>query len=240
MSDDIQRLIRLQELTFQIREVEDQQRTLPERKAAIEKAFEQQIEEIGAARLRHEDLVQQHKKTNQSREEIQGRLQQAQQKLMHVNTTREYSAVLNEIDGFKSNLTALEDQTLDLEEKIEALAGPAAEADARIAAEREKIEDALRELEKVGQESQGQLTALSEQREELVAGLEPEIRSAFERIAKARNGVVLAKVEKESCGACHVRLRPQVIALVRRGDQLVFCDTCRRILFFEESPASDT
>ena len=31
-----------------------------------------------------------------------------------------------------------------------------------------------------------------------------------------------------SCGACHVRLRPQVVNLARRGDDLVTCDGCHR------------
>ena len=32
-------------------------------------------------------------------------------------------------------------------------------------------------------------------------------------------------------------VRPQVVVEIRNGDTLVQCDSCKRILFFEEEPA---
>ena len=44
----------------------------------------------------------------------------------------------------------------------------------------------------------------------------------------------MTPIDKGACGACHVQLRPQVINLCRRGEDLIACDSCRRILFIPE------
>jgi predicted nucleic acid-binding Zn-ribbon protein len=44
---------------------------------------------------------------------------------------------------------------------------------------------------------------------------------------------------KGRCTACNMALRPQVFSDIRRGDDLIVCDNCNRILFYrpeEEAP----
>jgi uncharacterized protein len=244
LNDDMRRLVRLQDIAFQIRDLEQTEATLPDRMATLERAFQERIEEIGSARLRHEDLVQQQRRLNTEREDIQERLRLAQQKLMHVNNQREYSAVLNEIDSYKSGLTGTEDRILDCESQIESLAGAAAEADERIAEERRKLEESKSVLNGERDTCSERLLSLNSQRDELGSHLPVDVLRRFDSIFRARGGIAMARVEKESCGACHVRLRPQIINLARRGDQMVTCDSCRRILYIDDTdqdpmPAGD-
>jgi predicted nucleic acid-binding Zn-ribbon protein len=61
------------------------------------------------------------------------------------------------------------------------------------------------------------------------------------RIAKTRGGVAMAEAIDERCQVCMVRLRPQVYQELRMGDKLFHCESCRRILYFqqkEEAPAT--
>lgn len=234
MNDDIRRLARLQEIAFQIKELEQAASTLPKRIAELDQTFQQRTEEIGAARLKHESLVQSRTRLSQEREDQQARLKQAQQKLMQVNNQREYSAALNEIDVLKSAVSGLEDRILEAETQIEALAGPAAEADQRIGEERARVDGAKGELERETRDSAARIAELLRQREEIAAHLRPDLLRRFDSIFRARGGQAMARVEKESCGACHVRLRPQVINNARRGTELVTCESCRRILYVDD------
>jgi len=59
--------------------------------------------------------------------------------------------------------------------------------------------------------------------------------SRFDTIFNARGGVAVARIIANACGACHVRLRPQIINLVKRGEDLSYCESCRRILYFAET-----
>ena len=41
------------------------------------------------------------------------------------------------------------------------------------------------------------------------------------------------RAERESCSACHVRLRPQVYQEIRQAAKIHMCGSCRRYLFHE-------
>lgn len=231
MKDQIRRLVRLQEILFEIRSLEDQQSASPTRLQQLEDTFQQSVNEIGAARLRHEELLKERDRLRHERDELTSRLQQLQQKLMQVSNQREYSAALNEIDFNKQAHAGLIDRIGILDTEIEALAGPATEADARIAEERGRIDtdrDALRQESVRVDHRLADLVALRGLiQKELPSGF----FTRFEAICRARGGVAMAKVENNACSACRIRLRPHLINLVRRGQELVTCDSCRRILY---------
>ena len=48
-------------------------------------------------------------------------------------------------------------------------------------------------------------------------------------VAEARNG---------ACTACFMALRPQIMADVRRGNEVITCDNCNRILYYEPNNAA--
>jgi hypothetical protein len=41
----------------------------------------------------------------------------------------------------------------------------------------------------------------------------------------------VAEVRDGACGGCQLQLPPQLVAEVRRGDELMDCSYCHRILF---------
>lgn len=67
----------------------------------------------------------------------------------------------------------------------------------------------------------------------------------FDRLLERHNGVALASIremEQRSkgprmwhCGACNYRIRPQVVVEIRGEDALIECDSCKRILYFDEA-----
>jgi predicted nucleic acid-binding Zn-ribbon protein len=42
----------------------------------------------------------------------------------------------------------------------------------------------------------------------------------------------------ETCEACYVRLRPAIAQQIRRNADIVQCDNCQRILYYQ-APATD-
>ncbi|GEM_PF-134886 len=244
MNENLARLVRLQEVEFEIQALERKRDDeLPTRSAEIEASFEQTIAEIGADRLRHEELVGLRKELLERKGELEDRLRRSNERLAHVTNQREYSAVLNEIDHTRTELQGVETQLAEYEEEIEQLAGPAAEADERIAAERQKMDAALAEVARERDEVLARLAELGKVRDEIVRELPPAWFRRFERIKEARGGVAIARIVPggggQACGECHVRLRPQLVALARRGQDLVFCESCKRILYWmPEEPAA--
>jgi hypothetical protein len=238
LRDQIRRLVRLQAIGFEIRDAEAAHAAGPVRIAALEEEFRRNMEEIGAARLRHEDLVLERQRLHEERESLQKKLEAGHQKLMQVSNQREYSAVLNEIDANRSSLATTEEGISRCDEEIEQLSAPAAEADERIEAARGEVERLIDEVRREQETLAERIAALHRQRDEIVAELPPALARRFEQISRARDGIALAAIDAGACGACHVRLRPQVISLARRSADIVLCDSCRRILYVPpEEPA---
>ena len=50
-------------------------------------------------------------------------------------------------------------------------------------------------------------------------------------------GIAVAEARNGSCTACFMSLRPQVMAEIRRGDDVIICDNCNRILYYVPSEA---
>lgn len=239
MKEIIGHLVRLQSIGFEIKEAEALREEGPAKISRIEAEFQKRIEEIGSARLRHEALVKERQRLRDERATITKRLEQSQQKLMLVTNQREYSAVLNEIDASKASLSTIEEGIARCDGEIEQLSGPAAEADLRIEEERRAVDAARRDVDEALVGIDANLASLASTRKEIVAALPPALVQRFVTIAEGRGGVALAPISNGACGACRMRIRPQVVNLVRRGDDVHYCESCRRILYVEpESQAA--
>jgi predicted nucleic acid-binding Zn-ribbon protein len=70
-------------------------------------------------------------------------------------------------------------------------------------------------------------------RDQLFVSLPKTVSGLYNRIsARIRDGVAMAEARNGACAACFMALRPQILAQVRRGDEVVTCDNCNRILFY--------
>ncbi len=137
-----------------------------------------------------------------------------------------------EIEYAQTEVKKLEDQVLERMVEGDDLAAAAKRAEAALAAEQKSV-DADRKA--LGAEVAEQKASL-EQAESpsalaVVSSLNPQVLSLFEQVSRRRNGVAVAEARDGICTICHVRLRPQVFNTVLRGDEILQCDHCNRILF---------
>ena len=94
--------------------------------------------------------------------------------------------------------------------------------------ERQRIEG---ELVEIGE----QLAKLERQRQAVTPEVPAPALAAYERVLENRAGLALVPVVRESCGGCNRRLPPQVINEVYLKARLVMCESCNRILYYDES-----
>ena len=50
------------------------------------------------------------------------------------------------------------------------------------------------------------------------------------------DGRVVATVSDDTCGACHITIRPQYMADLRLNPEVLACENCRRLLYVEPQP----
>jgi predicted nucleic acid-binding Zn-ribbon protein len=73
------------------------------------------------------------------------------------------------------------------------------------------------------------------EREAAAASIPEEALALYGRVAKLR-GTAVAEARDGVCEACHVKLRVQVWVEIRKNEQLLQCESCSRVLYYEPPP----
>ncbi len=150
-----------------------------------------------------------------------------------VKTNAEYTALLSEVDGMTARISQLEEEILLSMETADQVSARLK----TVESEQTKIEQdllgqaqALRERMEVVK--QGIATKDTERVEQL-AHLSPNIVASYQRLRGAR-GQAMARIEAQSCAACHRQVPPETINRVLAGE-LHTCHSCLRILLVDDS-----
>ncbi len=161
----------------------------------------------------------------------QQRLTKFRQQLMAVTNNREYEAVQHEIATVEGELKGREDQTIALLFELDELA-PQAEAAGQLVAERQDAAGiALAGLADETQRHRLDLAAVEGSIAALRPTVEPSALAMYDKAAKRYPRHAIADLKGELCIGCNVKNRPMVASDVRRGEKLVLCENCTRILY---------
>ena len=153
--------------------------------------------------------------------------------LSQVKTNKEYAALQQEISSLKADNSVLEEGIIHILDEVDAAKDEVRKEKEKFAAATKSFQDKDAELANQEKTLQGRLADLEKQREVSVAQLPPDIGELYNRIAVKKQGLALAVVNGEVCAACQMKLRPQLINEIRLGEQIVVCENCSRILYFE-------
>jgi predicted nucleic acid-binding Zn-ribbon protein len=153
-----------------------------------------------------------------------------------VTNEREFTAVINEIDFATKELEQARSRKQEI---LEEIGGLREEIDARRKARPEE-EAAHREVTESWERTRTELTdeihALMEQAKALEEQLSPPNRSRFRQLLERKHGTPVVAVIEGSCSFCHFTLRPHLQQRVRRAQEIIQCEHCRRILYLPELP----
>ncbi|HKO97997.1 MAG TPA: C4-type zinc ribbon domain-containing protein [Pyrinomonadaceae bacterium] len=233
MKAEIQQLVALQNLDTSIRKLQEELEAIPERRAEIEKEFDQRAFEIRALENSRDEA--RHTRTRLETEvgEQRTRVERAERNLMSSKKPDEYTAAIREADAARKQISALETQIL---EQMEAFEKAQASLDERADEIASLNSDREARLQLFDGETRLQAEKLADdrkERERLLGILPKPMGALYNRIsARIRDGVAVAEARNGACMACFMSLRPQAMAQVRRGDEVMTCDNCNRILYY--------
>ena len=232
MKAELQKLIALQNLDTTIRKLEKDQKATPERRAEIEREFDQRAFEIRALENRREEAKHTRARLENEVVEQKGRAERAERNLMSSKKTDEYTAAIREADAARKQISALETQILEQMEQLEQAEASLNERAGEIAGLNSDREAKLKAFDDEAGSIGDRLAAARREREEVFASLPKPMSALYSRIgARIRDGIAVAEARNRSCSACFMSLRPQVMAEVRRGEDVITCDNCGRILY---------
>jgi predicted nucleic acid-binding Zn-ribbon protein len=76
---------------------------------------------------------------------------------------------------------------------------------------------------------------LQNQRGGLVALLRKPLLGAYHRILNGKDGLAVVYITRSSCGGCSTRIPPQRVMEIREMNQIRYCESCGRILVWDNA-----
>jgi len=232
VEDQINTLVRLQELELAIQRFEEAIAAKPHELDQLKQALEDARASASHHRKDLEALDKQRRQIESAVTEEQSTLQKAQRKLLDVKTNKEYAAMLAEIESFKQKISAHEDTVLQLMEltelrkqELQGFEQQILDAEQRLADGQRRNEAELGVLQQTLSERQRARTQAMQQLDRPVTGL-------YQRLLSSRKGLAVVGIKGGTCQGCFLTLPPQLIQEVRRKDRILTCSHCQRILYW--------
>ncbi len=230
MQKDIELLLKMQEIDYFIGELERSKDYIPDMIENLKKEIDECFE---SSQNYGERLTEARKEMKNIELEVQSNkdaLDKYQQQMLTIKTNKEYDALVKEIDECKETISSGEDKILMLMGEIEELEN--------------KVQEFEGKCDDVKKENNAQLETLQEQidsveekrqikedeRKNLQVRIPRNVMNVYERIRKGRGGMAVVSVKKRACGACFKQLEPKLIQEIKKGERLITCDSCGRIL----------
>jgi predicted nucleic acid-binding Zn-ribbon protein len=155
---------------------------------------------------------------------------------LQVKNNEQYKAFQHEIEFCEGEIRRGEDRILDLMAESEVLDKNVKAAEAALKTEKAQVEAEKQEARARTEADQTALEELETTRKAVVATMTPGVYKNYERIrSRRRTGV--AEVVDGRCSVCQIKVRPQYLQDLKHGDQVLFCESCQRILYYNP-PAS--
>ena len=241
MKAELEQLIALQNADMGIRRLQAEVELTPRRRAEIENEFDQRAFEFKALEQARDAARAARVQLERELAEQRARAEKAERDLMSSKNSKSYEAAIREADAAKKQISDLETKVLEQMEAAESAEKTLSERAPEFSSLLAEREGRLRAFDEQAEKRAEEVAARRRERERLFASLPTGVKGTYQRIAaRIRDGVALAEARNGSCSACFIALRPQVMAVVRRGEEIVTCDNCNRILYYQPAAHGTT
>ncbi len=232
MLAELRQLIDVQELDREIRELNQALEKFPEELAAQTAQLEQLEAEQAALREELENLQKQHRETEAEVADMESGIKKSRQRLMEIKSNIEYKAMLKEIAFKEDQRDQKETRILEFLERVGAMKQALEEGGRTMAEQRQALARRQAEIEAESAVLNRQLADLQAKRNQVRHGLPGSLLKRYEFIRERRNGTAIAEVKEGVCGGCHMNILPQQFIDLQKGEEILQCPHCQRILYW--------
>ena len=207
----------------------------------IEKAYKNIEEEcetitVNIERLDEEvsDLKSQKSGTNAHIAEFSAKIKDVAKKSLSAKSEKEIKALSLEEDIAKEQLEAANEEIARLEKLIDSKNSQKDELGAKKAELEENLKNikgkTLSELENIGKERE----EVYAKKDKLIATMNQKILAFYEKIRKWAHNTAVVPVKKQACYGCFMQINDKTFSAVIKGEDIVTCPHCGRILYKQE------
>ena len=233
MLPDLELVIRIQEIDHRRAGLAREITALPKHIAEIEKKLVAHERRLEADRAALSANQKERKKCESDVQTQQQKISKLKDQMLQAKTNEQYRAFQSEIEFCEKEIRKLEDRILELMGESEPLEKNVKAAEAALKAEKAQVESEKQEARNRTTADEAALRELERERAALASRLPSSALAQYERSRKSGKGTGVAEAMEGRCGACHMAIRPQFYQELKRGDQIMVCESCHRILYYQ-------
>lgn len=206
------------------------------KKGLNSKLYQQEVkeQEILALQEQKESHKLQLAKCNETIANLGARLDEISKKMGEIKTEKELKALNieeelareqityqnSEINRLEALVTAVDEKIAQTQSAIESIQGEIVEIEKEVAVE----------LDEIKKEQE----VISKKKGLLVDKMDQKIVVFYEKIRKWAKNTSVVPVYKQACGGCFIKINDRVYSEVLKGDDIITCPHCGRILYIQE------
>lgn len=162
------------------------------------------------------------------------RVKERQSKMMQVQTSREQTALLKEIEDAKRNVKENEEKIVSIMEQVEKLSAEMGEEKNLLKAEKKLVDKEKGKVKSaIDGLSKGKKTKINK-RDKQAQAVNGSMIQKYELLRERRNGLAIVNVLDGVCQGCFMNLPPQKYNMLLRGDQILECPSCQRLIYHQD------
>jgi predicted nucleic acid-binding Zn-ribbon protein len=235
MNADLELLLKLQVIDYDIGELERSKEYLPDMMDNLNREIAETSAKLDEAKKQLEEAKLRQKDLELNLQTRETDLQKYQQQMMSIKTNKEYDALVAQIDQLKETISSDETSLLETIEAISNL-------EKEIVDWQEKFEQVKENNTKQLVVLQGKIDSIGDTmsakedgRKEIISSISRRTMSVYERVRRGKGGQAVVAVKKRACSACFKALTPHKVQEVKRGDRINTCDNCGAIIYWDNS-----
>ncbi len=229
MEKQMQLLRELQEIDAGLDQIRDTQQSfapglenIKEDISLLEAAGQEYQQELAAKEVERRDL-------RDVVERLKGLIAQSKEKITQISNNKEYFAVLKELENNQKQVEKQEVELQGLVEEIDSIKEQIAENEQELAAKQAELAAKEKEVASQIAALERKIKAGEKGRTSKTKEINEVFLRRYQRIRKRfKNAVVVA--ENGTCRGCNVNVPPQVYNNLLKGQELLSCPNCQRIM----------
>jgi len=238
LNDEIKQLTELQVIDLEIAEFDAEINAETAELTKSENAFNERRGLIEELKEKIEAAETQRREIEAKIADELSRIKERQAKMMQVQTNREYQSLLKEIEDGKKSIKDDEDEVVRIMETSEANAIIMAEQEILIKDEKKILTKESAKVKKHAGTIERKKSKMVTKRDAMAKDINTAALRKYDLLRTRRKGKAIVGVVNGICQGCFMTIPPQHFNNILKGDRMLNCPTCQRILFHDQE--SDT
>lgn len=237
----IEQLVALQRVDDEILVIANELKEAPSEVKGLQERFSILEEQRNRFLEKIDHLKEQEKRLAGEIENDSLKVKKSKSKLMLVGNTKEYHAMMREMDNLEKVNRMREEEKMALAEELTRQRTGLEELEESYKSLKDELETKQASLQTRIDEASKVIAKLNTKRDSACHEVPAPILSRYEFIRERLDNPVIVSVDSGVCNGCHIAIPPQSFIELQKGHQILSCPNCQRLIFwcehFSECPA---